>query len=142
MQRPGLTLEEVFKQAGDAVIRTSGGNQIPWTSSSVSGNFYFNITVNTVNVQMPVAPVTPPKQDALPAPTVELRYGSLAVSSDQGGTLSVDGTAFGELQPFAVMNFPKFPAGPHRVRVEKPGFQPAEQQVMVGSAQIKKPRRN
>jgi len=131
LQKPGLTLEEVFKQAAEAVMKASGGNQIPWTSSSVSGNFYFN---GTFNLQMPApvaGPAAPAKQDPLPAPTLELRYGSLAVSSDQGGTLSVDGTAFGELQPFAVMNFPKLPAGPHWVRVEKPGFQPAEQQVMV-----------
>jgi formylglycine-generating enzyme required for sulfatase activity len=130
IRKPGLTLEEVFKQAAEAVQKASGGGQIPFMSSSVSGNFYFNITVN---VQLPPAPAPSPAAPArpLPAPTVELRYGSLAVSSDQGGMVYVDGSASGQLQPYAVLNFAKLPAGPHQVRVEKPGFQSAEQQVIV-----------
>jgi hypothetical protein len=41
LQTPGLTLEQVFAQARAGVERDSNGRQIPWTSSSVIGEFYF-----------------------------------------------------------------------------------------------------
>ncbi len=127
LRKPGLKLEEVFKGAGAAVQQASGGAQVPWTASSVAGDFYFRVTL-TVEI---ARPAPQPSQEPLPAPSIELKYGSLAVASDQGGALSLDGKPFGELQPFAMMNFPKVPAGTHTVRVEKRGFQPGEQQVTV-----------
>lgn len=36
-----MKIEEVFKQVTIAVDRTSGGAQVPWTSSSLRGDFYF-----------------------------------------------------------------------------------------------------
>lgn len=131
IRKPGLKLEEVFKVAGEGVQQVSRGRQIPWTSSSVAGEFYFQLPPAE-----PGRPMTTRKQEpspgiTLPAATIELRYGSLTVSSDHGGTLLVDGQRFGELQPFAVMQFPRLPAGSHIVRVEKFGFEPAEQQVAV-----------
>ena len=41
LREPGLKLEEVFKRAGDLVKRQSNGAQIPFYTSSVSGDFYF-----------------------------------------------------------------------------------------------------
>jgi uncharacterized caspase-like protein len=38
---PKLKLEEVFKQVRLQVMRDSGGQQIPWDSSSLTGDFYF-----------------------------------------------------------------------------------------------------
>src|SRR5258706_2978299 len=40
---PALKIEEAFKHVTIAVDRASGGNQIPWTSSSLRGEFYFKI---------------------------------------------------------------------------------------------------
>jgi uncharacterized caspase-like protein len=42
MQRPGLKIEEVFKQVRAAVRRDSGGQQTPWESTSLEGDFYFH----------------------------------------------------------------------------------------------------
>ena len=41
LRQPGLSIEEVFKQAGGQVQRASGGKQVPWISSSMDGQFYF-----------------------------------------------------------------------------------------------------
>lgn len=38
---PGLKVEEVFKQVRIEVARASGGAQIPWEASSLTGDFYF-----------------------------------------------------------------------------------------------------
>jgi caspase domain-containing protein len=42
VQRPGLKIEEVFKQVRAAVRRDSNGQQTPWESTSLEGDFYFH----------------------------------------------------------------------------------------------------
>ena len=41
MQRPGLKVEDVFKNVRAEVLERSNGSQIPWESSSLVGDFYF-----------------------------------------------------------------------------------------------------
>ena len=72
LREPGLTLEQVFKLAGGEVQRASSGAQIPWTSSSVDGDFYFHAPTG--------AGVAPP-----PAPVIDLdqeRYTAVKDSRD------------------------------------------------------------
>lgn len=39
---PGLSLEEVFKRVRANVAKATSDEQVPWDSSSLTGNFYFN----------------------------------------------------------------------------------------------------
>jgi hypothetical protein len=41
MRQPGLPIEGMFKQVRIAVRSLSGGKQVPWESTSISGEFYF-----------------------------------------------------------------------------------------------------
>ena len=41
IDQPNLTIEEVFKSVRSKVMRETGGQQIPWDSSSLIGDFYF-----------------------------------------------------------------------------------------------------
>ena len=41
MRIPGLKVEEVFSRAREGVVRESSGKQVPWTSSSLLGDFVF-----------------------------------------------------------------------------------------------------
>lgn len=41
MQQPGLKVEDVFKTVRINVSRTTKGIQVPWESSSLTGDFYF-----------------------------------------------------------------------------------------------------
>lgn len=41
MTRPGLKVEDVFKRTRQVVYDATGGKQVPWESSSVFGDFYF-----------------------------------------------------------------------------------------------------
>jgi hypothetical protein len=43
MKQPNKNLEEVFKEVRINVARISNNEQIPWTNSSLMGEFYFNI---------------------------------------------------------------------------------------------------
>jgi len=62
---------------------------------------------------------------------IEVAYGLIQVMADAGGTLYLDGERAAELTPFAKYTTGRMEAGPHRVRVERPGYQAAEQQVLV-----------
>jgi uncharacterized caspase-like protein len=44
LNRPNLSIEEVFKEVRVAVFKETDGEQVPWESSSLMGNFYFNKT--------------------------------------------------------------------------------------------------
>jgi formylglycine-generating enzyme required for sulfatase activity len=41
IQKPGLRIEDVFKQVRSAVREATQGKQIPWESSSLEGDFFF-----------------------------------------------------------------------------------------------------
>lgn len=58
LAEPGRKVEEVFKQVRTQVRRDSGGQQIPWESTSLEGDFYFH----------PPVAVAPPPPPAQPAP--------------------------------------------------------------------------
>ena len=59
---PALKIEEAFKRVTIAVDRASGGNQIPWTSSSLRGEFYFKTDEKNSKIvkESTVFPVTNP----------------------------------------------------------------------------------
>lgn len=43
IQKPGLSIEEVFKEVRVNVLRLSGEKQYTWDSSNITGDFYFNL---------------------------------------------------------------------------------------------------
>lgn len=51
LAEPGLKVEEVFKQVRIEVARASGGNQIPWEASSLTGDFFFEPPVEQTAVR-------------------------------------------------------------------------------------------
>lgn len=56
MQMPGLTIEQVFKNVRREVARATRDKQIPWTSSSLTSDFYFvPATPHAAAAEPPVA---------------------------------------------------------------------------------------
>jgi hypothetical protein len=88
MQKPGYGLFKTFNEVGLAVDKATGGQQLPWLSSSpITGNFYFagkpepppaDTKQASLMPQAPLASQAPlAAQDApaaMPAPTQELRF--------------------------------------------------------------------
>lgn len=59
IRKPGLSMEEAFKQARSRVIQRTQGKQTPWESSSVVGDFFFKpASLNQVASLTPAAPAT------------------------------------------------------------------------------------
>jgi TPR repeat protein len=46
IDKEGLKLEDVFKKVREEVIKDTDNRQIPWTSSSLIGDFYFTPSIN------------------------------------------------------------------------------------------------
>jgi hypothetical protein len=76
MQKPGYGLFKTFNDVGLAVEKATGGQQLPWVSSSpISGNFYFagKPEPAIVNASTTPAAVTP-ESPAAATPTWEMRF--------------------------------------------------------------------
>jgi len=76
MKQPGMKIEETFKEVRKGVSKSSGGKQIPWDSSSLSGDFYFmqdgqNTPVKNPVVKNPVE-TNPTKPDVTTVPNSNL----------------------------------------------------------------------
>ena len=56
LKRPNLKLEEVFKSTREEVMTLTGNKQVPWDSSSIKGDFYFNLTVKNTPTQAKTVP--------------------------------------------------------------------------------------
>ena len=53
---PGLTIEELFKKVRNHVINSTSEQQVPWESSSLIGNFYFNTAEKNPNTKKNIIP--------------------------------------------------------------------------------------
>jgi hypothetical protein len=59
LQRPGLSIEEVFKKVRIEVVKETNGRQIPWETSSLMGDFYFKPAAGqTAGLPAPAGPTT------------------------------------------------------------------------------------
>lgn len=68
MRKPGVKVEDIFKQVRAGVRRDSKGKQIPWEATSLEGDLYFF---------EPVAAVAPPPPVAPPVATAGVDAGAL-----------------------------------------------------------------
>jgi len=56
MDAPGVRIEEVFKRVRTSVLRATGNKQLPYTESSLTGDFYFKVPVGSAPQLLPLPP--------------------------------------------------------------------------------------
>jgi formylglycine-generating enzyme required for sulfatase activity len=70
MMTPGLSIEQVFKRVRQELGKVTDGKQVPWTLSSLQGEFYF--TPGEAPQDVPAAPLREEKAEArVPADTAK-----------------------------------------------------------------------
>ena len=69
MRKPGLKIEDVFKQVRVAVRKASSGKQVPWESTSLEGDLYFSTPAVVAAAPAEATKPTPAAQTAAPAAT-------------------------------------------------------------------------
>jgi uncharacterized caspase-like protein len=82
MSVPNLKVEEVFKRVTAAVEQRTAGQQTPWISSSLRGDFIFNMRASPTPVAVTPAP-TPPAPSAVGGADSELLFWKSAQSSNR-----------------------------------------------------------
>ncbi len=78
---PGLPLEGLFKQVRLDVQEATGGKQVPWTSSSITGEFFFAPPA-PVAQEAPKAAEPSPEEDAATALRAETAFWTSIAESD------------------------------------------------------------
>ncbi|HEX2079471.1 MAG TPA: caspase family protein [Longimicrobium sp.] len=83
LNQPGLPIEQMHKQVRIAVTQASNGDQVPWESSSIMGDFYFAGNTGTGTVQTVAS--TPSSNDR-PQAIAEDRSEAVALTPGQRRT--------------------------------------------------------
>ena len=60
IKKRGITIEQVFKQARKSVLESTDSKQVPWETSSITGNFYFNKSEKLVDQPVVKKKITQP----------------------------------------------------------------------------------
>jgi uncharacterized caspase-like protein len=81
MQRPGAGLFKTFNEVGLAVSKATGGQQLPWVSSSpISGNFFFTGRAEPAAVAPNAGPA--PRAPDTPTPTAPVQEARFSPPDD------------------------------------------------------------
>jgi formylglycine-generating enzyme required for sulfatase activity len=148
MGTPGVKIEDTFKRVRQSVASQTRGEQVPWESSSLVGDFVLTLpSTDAATRARPSAPaaVMPPPAQAPPpavarvAPQGRERsgaaFGSLSLSTSVDGVqVLVGDRVVGEASarvPLVV----SLQAGVHRVVARKPGHREWQRDVQVAADQ-------
>ena len=124
IRTPAIPIEQVFKRVRQEVTQASNDKQVPWESSSLTGEFYFFL---------PSAPVPGP-EPLLPPPAVP--FGHLQVNVNVPKTQVYLNQAFrGEASPGQPLNLPNLSVGPVEVRAVAAGHQPRTVQAILKASE-------
>lgn len=70
LRKPGLPIEEVFKRTRIAVSQVTSGAQLPWESSSLVGDFFFQAPrIESIRPSAPAATASPANPSATTGPS-------------------------------------------------------------------------
>ncbi len=73
MRYPNVKLEDVFKATRADVMAATGNKQVPWTSSSLTGDFYFNTADSSTQNAGPVTAITKAEPPPDPEPLIKAK---------------------------------------------------------------------
>ena len=142
LQQPGLKVEEVFKRVRVGVKQSSKDQQVPWDSSSLTGEFYFRagggpaspLTTDVAAVDPPpIHPPPPPDSlDGPPPPTPQALTGHLQVAVVGAEARVFLDTEFkGVATPDQPLNLSGLTPGEARLSTEAQGYLSVRQAVQI-----------
>ncbi len=114
IQKPGLTIEQVFKKVRKAVRHDTGQQQTPWENSSLMGDFYF---IQAESVTIKPAPV--PKKPLTGSILIKTEPDKAKIWIDDG------------YEGRSPLEIPSLTPGLIVVKVGKAGFQSQQEKVKI-----------
>jgi uncharacterized caspase-like protein/surface antigen len=109
MQQPGLVAESAFRTVRVKVMEATGERQVPWESSSLTGEFYFSAPVERVGAQLAVSapPASLPTPGEVAASTIEAAaIATAADAQSQESTAASGERSFAENQAVELAALP------------------------------------
>jgi hypothetical protein len=134
MKEPGLSIEEVFKKVRNNVRADTKGKQIPWESSSLTGNFQFieprGLVVVANNKPSPSSSASPhPPPPPSSQQTLKLSY--LQVTANlSGGKVFIDNIEKGIIAKNLVFNVQNLSKKEVTVHIEQRGYKKSASQTV------------
>lgn len=144
MGTPGLTIEQVFKRVRVGVEDSTSGNQLPWETSSLRGDFYFEPSpINTTAISTPARIVSPPKiaqpatQHVKQAPELK----SLRSISEKAKKLSIltnpEGSTVTLLNSdISYSKGVKLEPGDYRIEIRKEGYMTKKKWIAIDANNV------
>ncbi len=130
IRQPGLSIEQVFKQVRNGVKNATDGQQIPWESSSLMGEFVF---LPSQQSDTPGLAQTIPQ--AVPPP---IAYKYLQVISNvPDAKVIVDNVDRGLIGNQGVLNISNLTSEEAEVTVQAEGYSPLNQKIQLAEGQWK-----
>lgn len=81
IDQPGLEVRQMLSRVRESVIRETGGRQVPWDNSSLTGDFYFVPEQDVATAREEPAPPAPPPEP-VSDPQVEIIFWQAIQNSD------------------------------------------------------------
>lgn len=123
LNQPGLSIEQTFKAVRKNVSAETDGKQIPWESSSLTGEFYFD---HTGRHQSPQASVSPP-----PATLGYLQI----IANVPKAEVSVNQVPRGQLDEAGIINVSPLSGEQAEIVISAPGYRSVKQSVKLTPGQ-------
>jgi hypothetical protein len=133
LQQPGLKVEEVFKRVRMGVKQSSHDQQVPWDSSSLTGEFYFRGgAANGSPGESPLGMNT-----GMTAPSTQLMKGGLQVAvTGTEAKVFLNFELKGVAKPDEPLLLAGLSTGAARLSVEAPYYTPVKQIVLIEAGRV------
>jgi hypothetical protein len=127
LKQPGLTIEQTFKQVRNNVRRDTEGQQIPWESSSLTGEFVFSPAMKQAQKNEVTAP-----------PLVVVTNKSLQIIGNvPHAKVWVNNEPRGQLDESGVLNLENLFTKSAEVEIKAPGYTTEKSTVELDAGQWK-----
>ncbi len=119
LRQPGLTIEQTFKRVRNGVIRDTAGRQIPWESSSLTGEFIFAH-----------GGIQEGKSSTIPPPDLPKGYLQV-ISNVPNAEVRINQVPRGKLDNSGVLNLSDLLANETEVVVLAPGYSQEKKKIKL-----------
>lgn len=133
---PGLEVKDVFNRTGASVQAATGQAQVPAVYSQFFGTAFLagqpqSAASPGASAGGPALPGSDAVAEKKPVLTVPKAYGSITVEVRTTGTLFLDGTSIGQIQPGPPARLDNIEVGPVRLEMRYSGGKTETQTVVV-----------
>jgi hypothetical protein len=141
IQTPGLEVEKVFKQVRANVARITNDNQIPWESSSLTGDFYFRNRLPAAATVAATASASSASGTAPDPALIELAYwdGVKSSSDIEAFRSYLDHYPEGQFAAIARIRIRELGEARGHEEIQRSGGKPAEADLIEGRWQAEIP---